>query len=99
MHSGNAGNLVQQKKVFGFEIFINNDILAELESVQKWFDSTRKITGTEKIEFNGDLTIPDLNGRNIQVPTILLRYMTKRCRRSFRAVSFFWQTSIKNLKK
>jgi len=74
--------------------------LAELESIEKWFDSTRKITGTEKIEFNSDLTIPDLNGRNIQVQsTQLFRYMTKKCKRSFRAVSSFLVMSIKNLKK
>lgn len=61
---------IQQRKIFGFEIFINNEILAEIDNVEKWFDSIRKITSTEKIDFNSDLTIPDLNGRNIQVPSI-----------------------------
>ncbi len=59
--------IIHQRKTFGFEIYINNDILAEIDNIDKWFGSISKITGTEKIEFNTDLTIPDLNGRNIQV--------------------------------
>ena len=62
-----GGAILQERKIFGFEIFIDNEILAEVENVEKWMESIRKLTSTERIEFNSDLTIPDLNGRNIQV--------------------------------
>jgi hypothetical protein len=38
-----------------------------MPSVTDWFDSMVKTNEVEYIKFNPDLTIPDLNGRNIQV--------------------------------
>jgi len=58
---------LQEKKIFGFEIFVDNDILSELEPLTQWFSTNIKISGVAHIRFNSDLTIPDLNGRNIQV--------------------------------
>ena len=58
---------VQGRKIFGYEIFVDNDILAQLQSDSEWFEKVKKIGDVESIKFNLDLNIPDLNGRNIQV--------------------------------
>lgn len=58
---------VQGRKIFGFEIFVDNDILRELGSEGEWFDKVKTLGNVESIRFNLDLNIPDLNGRNIQV--------------------------------
>lgn len=58
---------LQERKIFGFEIFVDNEILADLGTTDQWFESMIKANGVEHIKFNPDLTIPDLNGRNIQV--------------------------------
>lgn len=58
---------VQGRKIFGFEIFVDNDILAQLQPEYEWFEKVRKAGEVETIKFNLDLNIPDLNGRNIQV--------------------------------
>ena len=57
----------QGRKIFGFEIFVDNDILRELGSEGDWFDKVKTLGNVESIRFNLDLNIPDLNGRNIQV--------------------------------
>lgn len=58
---------VQGRKIFGFEIFVDNDILAQLQPESQWFEKVKKAGEVETIKFNLDLNIPDLNGRNIQV--------------------------------
>lgn len=59
---------LQERKIFGFEIYIDNDILADIGmSVEEWFVILKTTHGVEHIGFNSDLTIPDLNGRNIHV--------------------------------
>ena len=59
--------MLQERKIFGFEIYIDNDILCELGPLEEWFASLVKAHAVEHVRFNSDLTIPDLNGRNIQV--------------------------------
>ena len=49
-------------------MYVDNDILNELEPVAGWLEKLQTTHGIEHIGFNADLTIPDLNGRNIQVP-------------------------------
>ena len=58
---------LQGRKIFGFEIFVDNDILRELPTEAEWFEKVREMGSVESIRFNLDLNIPDLNGRNIQV--------------------------------
>ena len=36
-------------------------------SIEDWFANLKSTQGVEHIGFNSDLTIPDLNGRNIHV--------------------------------
>ena len=55
------------RKIFGYEIFVDNDILRELGAEGEWFEKMRALGNVESIKFNLDLNIPDLNGRNIQV--------------------------------
>ena len=55
----------QAKKIFGFEIFVDNDILNELPPLEEWFKKVQVAGSIESIRFNLDLNIPDLNGRNI----------------------------------
>ena len=59
---------MQQKKIFGFEIFVDNDIIREMVNEEEWFANIVKAGNVESVKFNLDLNIPDLNGRNIQVP-------------------------------
>lgn len=61
----------QGRKIFGYEIFVDNDVLAQLQSEGDWFEKVKKVGKVESIKFNLDLNIPDLNGRNIQVQYIL----------------------------
>jgi hypothetical protein len=59
---------LQERKIFGFEIYIDNDILSDMGmSIEDWFANLKSAHGVEHIYFNSDLTIPDLNGRNIHV--------------------------------
>ena len=58
---------VQGRKIFGYEIFVDNDILSQLQVESQWFEKVKKIGDVESIKFNLDLNIPDLNGRNIQI--------------------------------
>lgn len=59
---------LQERKIFGFEIYIDNDILSDIGmSIEDWFANLKSTQGVEHIGFNSDLTIPDLNGRNIHV--------------------------------
>ena len=58
---------IQGRKIFGFEIFVDNDILSQLQPESWWFEKVKKAGEVESIKFNLDLNIPDLNGRNIQV--------------------------------
>lgn len=59
---------LQERKIFGFEIYIDNDILSDIGmNVEEWFANLKTTHGVEHIGFNSDLTIPDLNGRNIHV--------------------------------
>lgn len=55
------------RKIFGYEIFVDNDILRELGPEAEWFEKMKVLGSVESIRFNLDLNIPDLNGRNIQV--------------------------------
>ena len=61
----------QGRKIFGFEIFVDNDILRELGAEEDWFEKVKALGNVESIRFNLDLNIPDLNGRNIQVQAAL----------------------------
>lgn len=59
---------LQERKIFGFEIYIDNDILSDIGmTIEEWFAKLKTSHGVEHIGFNSDLTIPDLNGRNIHV--------------------------------
>lgn len=57
----------QGRKIFGYEIFVDNDLLHALEPETDWLARVRAAGEVETIRFNLDLNIPDLNGRNIQV--------------------------------
>lgn len=76
---------LQERKIFGFEIYIDNDILQEFGPLEQWFSNLQTVNGVEHIGFNSDLTIPDLNGRNIQVLSLPYRFMTYRWTRSINA--------------
>ena len=56
---------------------MDNDVLAELGSLEEWFSSMAAAHQVEHIRFNSDLTIPDLNGRNIQVLAPRSRYLVR----------------------
>ena len=58
---------LQEKKIFGFDIFIDNDILGEMGDSGAWMAEKTANMSVDFIHFNPSLTIPDLNGRNIQV--------------------------------
>lgn len=57
----------QGKKIFGYEIFVDNNMLANLQPESAWLERMKIAGEVESIRFNLDLNIPDLNGRNIQV--------------------------------
>lgn len=59
--------MTEKKKIFGFEIFIDDDILNSFDSPDNLFGRIQDVTKAERINFNPDLTIPDLQGRNVQV--------------------------------
>lgn len=90
----------QGRKIFGYEIFVDNDVLAQLQSEGDWFEKVKKVGKVESIKFNLDLNIPDLNGRNIQV---LLetnsRYMIRKCSENIKAARLYSLIFIKFLKK
>jgi hypothetical protein len=57
----------QGRKIFGFEIFVDNDVLRELHPEKEWLEKIKKAGDVESINFNLSLSIPELNGRNVQV--------------------------------
>jgi hypothetical protein len=81
----------QGRKIFGFEIFVDNDVLNDLQPEGEWFEKVKKAGEVESINFNLGLNIPELNGRNIQVIiyTIFSRSMTKKCRKNIRVVEYY----------
>ncbi len=88
--------VLQERKIFGFELYIDNDILAELGSIEDWFATLRSSNGVEHLDFNSDLTIPDLHGRNIQVPRFRFRFTMWRWRRSINARRACWPRSTES---
>lgn len=90
---------VQGRKIFGFEIFVDNDILRELGSEYEWFDKVKALGSVESIKFNLDLNIPDLNGRNIQVQITQTQIFDRDMERKYQSCRGFLSDIYQVFKK
>lgn len=87
------------RKIFGYEIFVDNDILRELGAEGEWFEKMRAIGNVESIKFNLDLNIPDLNGRNIQVQPRLIQIYDRDMDRKYQSCKSFLSDVYQAFKK
>ena len=90
---------IQGKKIFGYEIFVDNDILNGLPPVEEWFGKVQAAGSIESIRFNLDLNIPDLNGRNIQVLTIISQIYDKEMEKKYQSCRLFLSDIYQVFKK
>lgn len=89
----------EKKKIFGFEIFIDDDILNSFESTELLFQRIQEQTKAERIRFNSDLTIPDLQGKNVQVERWLMQVYDKEMDKKYQSARLLLSEVHQKFKK